>query len=315
MLEIISKDGQFEIINSVIERFERGDASKTIQNLISNLKYPCTALNTSISGKGTLIRFINMPRMSLDFLKNSFAIEADKYFPFPQDQIYTDCYILNPEGKSKQMAVLAAASKKELVDERVNLIKKLDVPLGVICINSMALANALNRVGDDVLGKDDVAVLLDMGESVTNLTIMVNCMPRFTRDIYIGSKDITKRISNSFGIDENEAEKLKHNPGEQLTEVLNACEAAVMSIVREIRLSIDYFTTENNTEINSILLTGGGALLNGLSDMIQKNLDINVKNWNPLSSFKMSSEIEGKNIEVDSMKMGVALGLALFGHD
>ena len=76
----------YELVNWVIEPIHNGDVKGSIQKILSQLATPPRVLYTSVFGKGTLIRYIDMPKMSLDDLKSSFSIEADKYFPFAQNQ-------------------------------------------------------------------------------------------------------------------------------------------------------------------------------------------------------------------------------------
>ena len=95
LVELAKADNQFELVSWAIEPINNGDVNTAIQKILGELTTPCSSLYTSVFGKGTLIRYIDMPKMSLDDLKSSFEIEADKYFPFAQDQIYTDCYILH----------------------------------------------------------------------------------------------------------------------------------------------------------------------------------------------------------------------------
>ncbi|MCK5082973.1 MAG: pilus assembly protein PilM, partial [Candidatus Omnitrophica bacterium] len=201
LIELAKSENTYELVNWAIEPVKDGDVNAAIIQVLSHLTAPCKSLYTSVFGKGTLIRYIDMPQMTIDDLKSSFDIEADKYFPFAQDQIYTDCYILEVRAKEKMMSVMAAAAKKELVDRRVKLLSDAGVPAEFIGLNPIALANVLNAIGLDdeesEEGKEDCAIaLLDMGESVSSLTILVNKLPRFTRDIFVGGQDFTKSISN-----------------------------------------------------------------------------------------------------------------------
>ena len=314
----LSKAGKgFQLVNWAIEPITNGDISAAIQKTLNELDVPCKSVYSSVFGKGTLIRYIDMPLMSLDDLRNSFAIEADKYFPFPQDQIYTDCYILDDHGgKDKQMAVIAAAAKREMVDQRIDLLNALGYSINFIGVNPIALANVFNVLG---LGedekKDSAIAVLDMGESVSNLTIVVNRLPRFTRDIFIGGRDFTKRISNSLGVSFQEAEQLKRNPGEKMVDVTNAWEAVSMNVLHEIRLSFDYFSNERNIEIGQLFLTGGASMLDGIIEIFEKNLEIKVGKWNPLGSLKIASGLSSDEVKRKSLKLGVALGLALYEYD
>jgi len=340
LIELKKTKDTYELVNWVIEPIHNGDIKATIQKIIGQLATPPRAFYTSVFGKGTLIRYIDMPKMSLDELKSSFSIEADKYFPFAQNQIYTDCCILDVNEKEKTMAVMAAATKKELIDRRTKLLEELGMPIEFIGLNPIALANIVNMLsvesndgenaegqgrkedkegtedkGAKAKGKSSAIALFDMGESVSSLTILVDKLPRFTRDIFIGGRDFTKSISNALGVSFKEAEEFKRNPGKKSKEVHAACEAITMNMIQELRLSMDYFATEKNQEIEKLLLTGGTSMLEGIVEGFEKNLEIKVRKWDPLSMLKMPSNVSEEDMEENSSKLGVALGLALYQYD
>lgn len=317
LVEIVKEsDQEYKLVNYATRQVKDGKIAETVRELLDEVENVYDTVYTAVFGKGTLIRYMDLPRMKSADLQNSFAIEADKYFPFAANQIYTDCFILDPEGKEKQMSVMAAASKKEIIDERIALLKGLSIPVNFIGINPIALANALKVMGYESEEKTDEAVaLLDMGDSVSSLTILYKKIPRFTRDIFIGGRDLTKRISNALGLEFEEAEKLKRNPGERLDDVMGAAESAVMSLVQELKLSFDYFSTEKNLEINKLLITGGASILDGLPQLLEKNLEVKVCRWDPFSKFKLSEKIDNEKFKIQSLKYGVALGLALYNYD
>ncbi|MGE0269001.1 MAG: type IV pilus assembly protein PilM [Candidatus Omnitrophota bacterium] len=313
MVEVYREGDSYKILNWAVQPIVGGDYTTTVKTILNQVSMPVENIYTSVYGKGTLIRFIDMPRMSLDDLRNSFSIEADKYFPFTQDQIYTDCYILDPLGKSKQMKVMAAAAKKELVEMRLKMITGLGFETDFIGINPIAIANARSVLDSSSDGK--VVAILDMGDSVSNLTVMVGQTPQFNRDIYVGGRDLTKRIANALAVDYEEAEQLKCNPGERLKEIQNACESAISNLIQELRLSLDYFSTENSNEISELILTGGAAMMIGLEDSIAKQLDIEIKRWNPFEMVVVSEKVSKEELNKKSNRLGVALGLALYQYD
>ncbi len=309
-------DGRYELLNIAIEPIANAEISPAIQKAITHLNVPCKSCYTSILGKGTLIRYIEMPKMSIDELKKSFAIEADKYFPFGQDKVYTDCYIIDSKYKGNQMLVMAGAARKELVDQRMKLLSSLGLQADFIGINSIAVANIINVLGYGVdVDKEAAVAVLDMGDSVTHLMIMMNQLPRFDRDIFIGGRDFTRSISNTLGVSIQVAEGLKINPADKKEEVMNACESVILNLIQELKLSLDYFTTENNREIKQVLLTGGGSLLNGISDLFNKNLEIKVSQWDPFQGIKISSNLKTGESKNNFSKFTVALGLSLYEYD
>jgi len=330
MVEISKAGNAYQLNSFAIEPVVDGNIAQAIKAVLAKAKKPNKSPYTSVFGKGTLIRCLPMPRMTLEDLKKSLAIEADKYFPFAQDQIYTDCFILDSSGEDKRIPVLVAASKKEIIDARVKLLTDLGLHTNFITLNPIAVANVLYVLGSSgAAEKKEPAgqvapasaassgvAILDMGETVSNLTILVGRLPRFTRDIFLGGQDLNKRISNALGISLQEAEKLKRQPPkDKLTEILNACDSSLTNLISEMRLSFDYFTTENNLHISKLLLTGGASMLEGMKDYFTKNLDIPAENLNPLSLFQIAEDVSQEELKKNATRLSVAIGLALYHYD
>lgn len=316
LVEVSWLTEEFQVSHWAIEPIENGDVKGAVTKILARLPNPPKSPHTAIFGKGTLIRYIDMPSMSLDDLKKSFGFEADKYFPFSQDQIYIDCHILESSAATNKMSVLVAAAKRDMIDARISFLRELGLQTDFIGLNSIAIINSLSsslkndKNNPPEKGKTAVAVL-DLGEHVSNLTLMVDFLPRFNRDIYIGGREFTRTISNALGLNFGEAEKLKCEPKERAAEVVSATEAAINHIISELRLSFDYFVTEKNVPITQLYLTGGGAQLEGIEAALSKGLEMPVKVWNPFLTVSMAGQINREEVVKQSGRLGVALGLAL----
>ncbi len=51
-------------------------------------------VNISVSGASTVIRYIEFPRMTEDELRQSLKFEAQKYIPFPTNEVQLDSCLL-----------------------------------------------------------------------------------------------------------------------------------------------------------------------------------------------------------------------------
>ena len=303
----------FEIRLWALEEIQGGDVKAALSQLIKKIHYAGQTLVTSVSGKGTLIRYIDMPRMPLDDLRRSFTYDLDKYFPFDPQSIYTDCFILDPSNAEKHMSVLVVAAKKEIVDERLKLFKDLGLKLEHITTDTVAVANAFVRLGTQAAGPANggARAILDIGEGVSNLIILKDLSPRFTRDIFVGGREMTKQIARVLGVDESKAEAMKKAPGERLDAMLAACEGPIANLIEEIRLSLDYFMTEKNIQVGEFFLLGGGSLLKGIEGVFEKNLGIPVKIWDPVAGLQLNPSLSSSDIHLSSSQLGVAIGLGL----
>ncbi len=318
MVEVLLRPDGYELLKWAIEPIVAGDVLKSIRTVMSKATQPNLAPVTALTGKGTLIRFVEMPKMSLVELKRSFSFEVDKYFPFPKDQIFTDCHILDSQGKDNRLPVLVAAAKKELVNERIKLINDAGLQADFITLNSIAIANVFDVLGSPKLPANaassgvKAAAILDVGEIVSNLTILVDNRPKFNRDIFLGGRDFTKGISSALRVSLDEAEKLKQDPKERAAEIASSSESVTFDLVSEIRLSFDYFMTESNLSINQLFLTGGGTSMEHLRQVLPKQLEVETIVWNPISLLKLGPGVTAPEVNAKSGYLGSALGLALY---
>lgn len=317
MVEVKPKGNSFELIQWGIEPIVNGNPSAAVQALLSKTAHPQNAPATAVQGKGTLIRYIDLPRMSLEELKKAFTYEADKYLPFSADQIYLDFMILDPKGKGTKMTVLVAAAKREIINERMELLKNAGIQPDFITLNPIAMGNVINTLSADSLVVGEVkaqggaTAIIDIGAKVTNVNVMYENLPRFTRDIFIGGLDFTRQISNSLGISLDEAEQIKCKAGSRQEDVVKACEPVVLNLISDMRLSFDYFVTEHNIPITKILLSGGASLLDGMTALFANYLEINVARWDPFQYIEVPEALKEESKKM-SGQFAVALGLALY---
>jgi len=310
-VELGQVPGGVEIRHWAVEPLVGNDTKSALKKISERLHFNNQQMVSAVFGKGTLIRYVDLPRMPLEDLRKSYIFDLDKYFPFDPKSIYTDCSILDPDSKEKKMLVLLAAVKKEMVDERLKMFKEAGLELNRVTINSIAIANAFDRLGPQVIASGKAKAVLDIGGSASCLMIFKDSSPRFARDIFVGSQELTKKIANAFGVDEVQAEAIKRQPGDKLAQVIEACDMPINNLIAEIRLSMDYYMTEKNVQVDELFLSGGGSLLKGIEGVFEKNLGLPAKIWNPLVNVRFKNPTVPEDIQAYAAQFGVALGLGL----
>ncbi|MBM3251997.1 MAG: type IV pilus assembly protein PilM, partial [Candidatus Omnitrophica bacterium] len=273
-----------------------------------------------IAGQGVVVRTIEMPKMSISEAKNAAGFEAEKHIPFPLDEVFIDCFILKQIPEENKMLVLVAAARKDLVQQRIDLLRQLHLEPNLIDVDSIAVANIYNRLGSGVksIASDTLsaapvkeAALLNIGASFSSICILKDGMPRFVRDIFIGGNDFTKRISNILGLEIIDAEKAKCNPSSDWANIMAACETILSNLANEIRRSFDFFESDTNSTIGSLYLSGGGSCLKGIEEILKNNLNVEVKFLDPLIGLKINEAIDTEQLKSQSQKFAVAVGAAL----
>jgi len=286
-------------------------------DLVSLLKRiaPSQAINISVSGASTVIRYIDFPRMNEDELKQALRFEAQKYIPFPINEVNLDNYILKEDLSDNKMLVLVAAVKKEFINQRLKLIQEAGLKINIVDLDSLALINAFNfsySKEEDADIKNKTIALLNIGASMSNLNILENGHPVLSRDIYIAGNNLTGRIQDATGIDLKSAEELKPDiDKEKLNKVITAAEPVISDLSKELRTSFDYYESQSASSVSKIFLSGGGSKFAGLKDILANLLSIEVEYWDSLRQISIADHIDSKEAKELSAQLAVAVGLAL----
>lgn len=273
---------------------------------------------TAVSGRSVIVRYINMVNMSEADLKGALRFEADKYIPFELDEVVLDCVKLEEFGDAananKEMKVLLVAVKRNLIDERVELMQILGLTPTVIDVDSFALGNAfeLNSLNSPKVDDEEkVIALIDIGAVKTNINILKGNTSYFSREVYLAGNDFTDSIARRLGIENTEAVKLKIQPEGRAEEVEESILPSLDDLGNEIHLSFDFFENQFDREVDEVYISGGSANLPGLKTTFERIFDRRIELWDPTEHL----EIRGDRINIQELKkqgaqLAVAVGLA-----
>jgi type IV pilus assembly protein PilM len=289
----------------------QGDISAALKTIART--QDLNKVNVSVSGPAVTIRYVDFPRMKEEELKKALKYEAQKYIPFSSSEVNVDAYILKPNLTDSKMLVLLAAVKKDFLNQRLKLINDLGITASIVEIDSIALINAFNfNYAQEASLKNKTIALLNIGASSSNLNILEDGIPRLTRDIQIAGNNFTQIISETLGIDLKSAEELKISSDKsRLNELIAALEPAISNLASEIRVSFDYYESQNASSVVKIFLSGGGSLFPGLKDRLANLLGIELEFRNPLQKINIPDSLDSQKIKSLSSQFTVSLGLAL----
>jgi type IV pilus assembly protein PilM len=320
-VELTRTQKGFKILNWVTEPIQNGDTASCLKKILEKIGQDSREIYTAISGQGTLIRFIKMPRMPMAQLKDSLRLEADKYFPFPSSDIYMDCQILEDDKiKDNKMAIMVAVAKKDIIKERLSLLSSLNLQNHFVGLNAVAISNAViefqNNKQEQMLGKEKEAfAMIDIGETKTTVVIFRDHAPRFTREIGIGGKDLTQKIMGLLGCNLQQAEELKAKPGDRSDEIFSACQPVLLGLVSEIRLSFDYFSSEDGSQVSKLFLTGNTADFAKTKDFFAKELEVSADIWKPSVDLEFAEHLSPEAFFANINQLSIALGLSVTHND
>ncbi len=208
--------------------------------------------------------------------------------------------------------IVAAVVKKEAVSERATALSESGIIPAVIDYEGFAVINAYNHSFErgPVCGDSDgLTVLLNIGHSLINFSVLEDSKTVFTRDIFYGSGKLTSEIALLCNMKADEAESAKTSLCEtDDTGLLDAARNFSLEAAREVRCNLEMFADLENKKVAKVVLSGGGSLLHGLSDTFSEILGADVEYADPLKGFSAGDEGYLSGL---SPKTAVAFGLAL----
>ncbi|MDD5166141.1 MAG: type IV pilus assembly protein PilM [Candidatus Omnitrophica bacterium] len=298
--------------------FELAETQVDLTEILKNISRAqnINKVNISVSGPSTIIRYVSFPRMSEIDLKKSLQFEAQRHIPFPLNELILDAYTLKENFSDNKMFLLLAAVKKEFLGQRLKLVEDAGFKPNSLDIDAIALINAFNfnypqEVASDNLKSRTVA-LLNIGASLSNLSVLEGEVPCLSRDIQIAGAKFTQKLIDLFGLDSKSAESLKLKPDQERAEkVKGAIESVLTNLAAEIRVSFDFYESQSSSAVSKIFLTGGGSLFPGLKEMLSNLLGIEVEYWDPFSRISIVGNLDSEKAKAQAAQLAVAIGLAL----
>jgi type IV pilus assembly protein PilM len=245
--------------------------------------------------------------------------EANQYIPFALDEVNLDFQVIGPAPSgAEEVEVLIAASRKEKVEDRVAVAEAAGLKALVMDVESYAMQTAFEIVRQQLPneGRDQNVAVVDIGASVTNITVLRNDQAVYAREQQFGGTQLTQDISRHYGMSAEEAESAKRAgglPDSYEAEVLRPyMENAALEIQRAMQF---FFTSTTYNAIDHILLTGGTSTLPGLEDMVSSRTRVNAMVGNPFANMSISPRIQLKKLISDAPALMIACGLAMRRFD
>lgn len=279
----------------------------------------------SISGNAVIVRYVKLPKLSRRELALTINVEAEPFIPFDIKDVNLTFSILNEsneDGDPKVDTVLVAA-KREAVQDKIDIIAGADLDPLIIDVDSFALETLYERIAPK--GETSSVLMLNIGQKVTNLSIISQGVTRVVRNIFIAGATFNKAIGKALKLDVTAANNLKKNRSVMVSDedkeaaienfdkeaivVSKAAAGVLKDLYTEVSRSIDFYLSQGvDHSISRIMLSGGMANLGNIGKFLSAEFKVPVELVNPLSFLPETA----KNLPKDVLPaLAVATGLAL----
>ncbi|MFC1610152.1 type IV pilus assembly protein PilM [Myxococcota bacterium] len=272
----------------------------------------------SVSGHSVIIKKIPLPLMTSEELEDQIKWEAEQFIPFDIQDVNIDAKIVRQESAQQgQMDVVLVAAKKDLVNEYTSVVIEAGLEPIVCDVDAFAIQNMF-EANYESSGQGTVA-LVNVGASKTNINIISDGIPSFTRDLTIGGNAFTEEIQKQMNLSFEEAESLKigGTTGGRDTDVViphdvqRALQSVAENVTSEVQRSIDFYSaTSADPAPSEIYLTGGSARLQSLSRALEARISVPVHIVDPFRRIQVNSQ-DDEYLRTFGPAAGVVVGLAL----
>jgi type IV pilus assembly protein PilM len=282
-----------------------------LMSLLKKLKLNSDASFLAVGGQSLINRDLLLSKkIDKKNLKNVVKLEVEQSINEDLDKMFSS-FTITKDISEDEYNVLFSAVPRENIYSKVNVIKNVqNLKLAGVTMESLALVNAFNMFGPSYKNTESI-ILVNIGHTNTNITVLNNKELIFMRDVGFGGKDVTNDIANLYTIPEKLAEEIKRRTdlwddiGFNVKNVLKKSTATLLeAIFRTIEHCI---TRQYIVAVDRVVITGGGSMLEGIDNFIGDTLGIATNKWNPL----IDNNVTGYVNQNYGCFMPVSLGLAI----
>lgn len=299
----------------------------------TRLKKAAVAVPTS----SVITRTIPMPiEYDEDTIESSIQLDAPNYIPFALEEIYMDFQAQGPSKVSKNTQdVMLVASRQENVALRRDVLLGANLKPVIVDVEAYAMENTfqllLENMGKQEEGKGvqlakqeggGLMAVVDIGAAITTLYVLKECKVIFTREQTFGSEQLTQAIADAYELPKDRAELAKRSGGElsedyptTILAPFQQSAAEQISQALQFFFSADHYGAGSYNSVNSLFLTGGGAMVPGLDRTVADLLGVPTAVGNPFVHMGNASRVNRHSLLRDGPLFAVACGLALRSFD
>lgn len=287
-----------------------GELSSIIKLLMSDLKIKSRQVVVSLPEKDVISRLVKLPPLKDNEIKDALNFEAETFVPYALSDALID-YEVVEKDEAGRLLVFAIAAKKGLVQSYIKLFKKVGIEL--LALESPALA--MNRVITQSVSTEGSVLLMDLGETMSDVLVVRGGNIYLTRPVPVGGEALTRAISINLGLDMKSAEEYKKAYGMRSSELEGKIKAALLPVftnmAEEVRKAMVSYREEWGKNVDLLVLSGGGANMPGLAEELTRVLGVEVQVIQPF--LKVDSSMVNLPIDLvtEGCRFTLATGLAL----
>ncbi|MBH8555050.1 pilus assembly protein PilM [Nostocaceae cyanobacterium CENA357] len=302
--------------------------AQLIQQGLAESKIKASRVATGVPGRDSIVRLIPVPAELDDKELREMVLnhEAGLYLPYPREEADVDYqklgYFVDEDGIEK-VQVLLVATRKEVTDTYISTFEQAGLQIDVLEISSFAL---IRTIRDQLrqFGPQEAVVLVDIEFDSTEIAIVINGVPQFSRTVPIGTYQMQTALARAMSLPTSRDMELLQgmtipstpiDGGKTGVTEIDPGMAAVLRVLGELtdelRRSIDFYLNQSeNLEVAQILLAGPGGGLQQLDEFFTQRLSLPTIQIDPIGSLSLEFDQE-KYPMLGRSGLAIVLGLGM----
>ncbi len=292
---------------------------EAIKDILKESKTTTNQCGIALPLSSSLISFISIPPVPEKQMADVIAIEARKYIPVPLNEVLLDWSVIPKEDayvtdedstKTEKQGsdVLVVAIHNQYISDYQSIMSGSGL---VPSFYEIEIFSSIRAVVDQGVS---TVMIVDMGARSTKLYIVERGILRASHIINKGSQDITLALSKAMSITISEAESLKRTHGlkggpeyKELNEIITV---NLDYIFYETNATLLNYQKKFSKNVSKVLLTGGGVLLKGFTDLAKISFQTNVIYADPFGKLETPAFL-AEEFSQAGPEFAVAIGVAL----
>ena len=312
--------------------------TEALRSLRERAKFGTRTAVLGVANDNVLVRQMDLDQMAPRDFRRSLQYQVAEALPMSVDEVNLDYYLLDERtekvegGADRQVArVLLVAAVREMVDGFVGAAEAAGLRVARVDLAPFALVRAASAVG----AADAAEAVVDIGADLLTVVVHRGGRPRSVRMIAgLGGDTLTRGLQEHYEWAWEDAERTKTvlglRPPESGAERSGAegsgaeglVEHPARQVIRrqadllvsEVKATLEFFGdlghpgADGTPPLGRLLLTGRGARLRGLPELLQDELGVPVERLDAFGRVKGRRKVRDAELQA-SLAACVGLGL------
>lgn len=286
--------------------------SLALKKVRNSLKTKLKQANVAVAGTSVISKIVYMDPDQNDFeLESQIEIEADSLIPYPLEEVYLDFEELGAsETYAGKVNVLLTAAHKDLVDSRLLLAREANFEPKIVDVENYAIGNAIDFFYPHVDDSNPICCV-NIGASLLQVCVWQNGNVIYNKEHAFGLNNLINDLSAIHMVEREEAERQLLDGALPENWVDDTLPIFAANLQQNINRALQmYMSTLNVERPTKLLLSGGGATIAELIEILRQDLALEIDTFNPFEGMAINTKLDAQRLAKIAPQLAIAAGLA-----